>query len=207
VQVGWLGVVTLVTAASAAAILVAYLVRKPALTFPVKLWLLLGLGVLPAMAGASSTVTGMQATTARSFCGSCHVMAAHFDDAANPASQSLAARHSRNPYFGKQSCYTCHADYGMHGYVATKLGGLRHVYEYYLGGYGKLTLEEAKRQIHLVKPYDNTNCRQCHTTTLHDWRRVPDHGSLEAELLSNKVSCASAGCHGYAHPFTKEAAR
>jgi cytochrome c-type protein NapC len=66
-----------------------------------------------------------------------------------------------------------------------------------------MTLEESERAIHLIKPYDNTNCRQCHTTTLHDWRRVPDHGSLEAELAANKVSCASAGCHGYAHPFTK----
>jgi hypothetical protein len=28
---------------------------------------------------------------------------------------------------------------------------------------------------------------------------------MEAELAANKVSCASAGCHGFAHPFTKEA--
>jgi hypothetical protein len=66
-----------------------------------------------------------------------------------------------------------------------------------------MTLEEAKSAIHLRKPYDNTNCRQCHTSTLHDWRRVPDHESLKEELADNRVSCASAGCHGYAHPFTK----
>jgi hypothetical protein len=83
---------------------------------------------------------------------------------------------------------------------------MRHVYEYYLGGYREMTLEQAKKAIHLIKPYDNQNCRQCHTGTLHDWRRVPDHESLEAELASNAVSCASAGCHGYAHPFTKPSA-
>ena len=56
----------------------------------------------PAIAAASSTVTGMERTTQREFCGSCHVMTAHYEDAADPASQSLAARHSRNPFFGEQ---------------------------------------------------------------------------------------------------------
>jgi cytochrome c-type protein NapC len=186
--------------------LLTYLIRRPAANLRTKLWLFLGLGVLPAIAGASSTVSGMQATTHRPFCGSCHVMTAHFEDTLNPASQSLAARHSRNPYFGGSSCYVCHADYGMFGYAMTKLAGTRHVYEYYLRGYKNMPLEEAKKVIRLIKPYDNTNCRQCHTTTLHDWRRVPDHESLKAEVESNKVSCASAGCHGYAHPFTKTAA-
>jgi cytochrome c-type protein NapC len=155
------------------------------------------------IAAASSTVSGMTATTERKFCGSCHVMSAHFDDTSDPNAQSLAARHSRNPLFGNQSCYVCHADYGMYGYALTKAGGMRHVYEYYLGGYRQMSLEQAKDRIHLLKSYDNLNCRQCHTTTLHDWRRVPDHVSLAAKLATNEVSCASAGCHGYAHPFTK----
>jgi len=200
---GALGIVALVSAAAAATILIVYLVRKPALTRGVQLWLFFGLGALPALAAASSTVTGMEATTHREFCGSCHVMTAHFEDAVDASSQSLAARHTRNPFFGKSSCYTCHADYGMYGYAMTKAGGMRHVYEYYLGGYKRMSLEEAKKAIHIRKPYDNTNCRQCHTTSVHDWRRVPEHESLKAELESNRVSCASAGCHGYAHPFTK----
>ncbi len=183
--------------------LVHHLVRRPALDLHVKLRLLAGLGVLPAVAAAASTAEGMQATTSRDFCGSCHVMQAHYEDASKPLSQSLAARHSRNPFFGEHSCYVCHADYGMYGYVLTKAGGMRHVYEYYLGGYDKLTLPEAVRTIKLLKPYDNVNCRQCHTTSLHDWRRVPDHESLKAQLDINRVSCASAGCHGYAHPFSK----
>jgi hypothetical protein len=66
-----------------------------------------------------------------------------------------------------------------------------------------LSLPQALKEIHLHKPYDNLNCRQCHTTTLKGWRSVPDHEALKTELFSNKVSCASAGCHGFAHPFTK----
>ena len=54
------------------------------------------------------------------------------DDASDPASTSLAARHGRNALFGDHNCYTCHADYGMFGTITTKLGGLRHVYEYSL---------------------------------------------------------------------------
>lgn len=200
-----LAIVTLVAAGAASIILVRYLIQKPPLDFGMKLWLLLGLGVLPVISAGASTVAGMERTTERNFCGSCHVMSPHFDDARSPTSQSLAARHSRNPFFGKRSCYVCHADYGMFGYVLTKLGGLRHVYLYYLGGYGRMTVEEAKKEIHLVKPYDNTNCRQCHTGSLHDWDKVSEHRSFRKELASNQVSCASAGCHGYAHPFSKEA--
>jgi cytochrome c-type protein NapC len=202
-----IGVVALLSAGVAASILLVYLIRKPVANLRTKLWLFLGLGVFPAITGASSTVGGMQATTHRHFCGSCHVMTAHFEDTLDPASQSLAARHSRNPFFGGKSCYVCHADYGMYGYAMTKVAGMRHVYEYYLRGYKDMPLEQAKKVIRLLKPYDNTNCRQCHTTTLHDWRRVPDHESLKAEVESNKVSCASAGCHGYAHPFTKAASK
>jgi nitrate/TMAO reductase-like tetraheme cytochrome c subunit len=205
VETTWLEIVALVAAGAAAAILIHYLVKKPLLDLRTKLRLLLGLGVFPVIAAVSSTVAGMEATTERPFCGSCHVMGAHFEDSDNPTSQSLAARHSRNAFFGDKSCYVCHADYGMYGYAMTKAGGMRHVYEYHLGGYKQMSLEEAKKAIHLVKPYDNLNCRQCHTTSLADWRRVPEHESLKNELMANKVSCASAGCHGYAHPFTKHA--
>src|SRR6187399_3097795 len=165
--------------------------------------LLLGLGVFPTITAATSTVAGMEATTHREFCGSCHTMDDHFENATNPDAQSLAARHSRNPFFGEESCYVCHADYGMFGYALTKMGGMKHVYYYYLGGYRQMTPEESRKATHIAKPYDNTNCRQCHTTTARVWRAIPDHQSMQAKLDSNQVSCASPGCHGYAHPFSK----
>jgi hypothetical protein len=96
----------------------------------------------------------------------------------------------------------CHADYGMFGTVLTKLGGMRHVW-LYVTEYRNVPLEEAKKTIHLVKPYRNSNCMQCHSTELPIWQRVPDHKSSMQEVRQQKVSCASAGCHGYAHPFTK----
>lgn len=203
VHSSWLGSATLLAAGGAATILLTFLVRRPALNLSMKLWLLLGIGALPALAAATSTVSGMEATTHREFCGSCHVMTGHYLDSSNPKSQSLAARHSRNPFFGDQACYVCHADYGMYGYPLTKAGGMRHVYLYYFGGYRQMSDAEADRKIHLRKQYDNLNCRQCHTTTAKVWQSVPDHEALRAELNSNRVSCASAGCHGFAHPFSK----
>jgi cytochrome c-type protein NapC len=203
VHSSWLTILSLVAAGGAAAILLTFLVRRPALDLAMKLWLFVGIGALPTMAAVTSSVSGMEATTHREFCGSCHVMSAHYQDSSNRSSQSLAARHSRNPFFGDRACYVCHADYGMYGYPVTKAGGMRHVYLYYFGGYSQMSLDQAKREIHLVKPYDNLNCRQCHTTTAQVWRRIPDHESMRSELESNRVSCASAGCHGAAHPFTK----
>jgi cytochrome c-type protein NapC len=201
----WLGYLAIGSAAIAAAILLYYLLKKPALDLRIKLLMFAGLGVFPAISAASSTVAGMERTTKREFCGSCHVMDDHYNNAADPKAQSLAARHSRNPFFGEQSCYVCHADYDMFGYALTKLGGMRHVYHYYLGGYREMSHAQARREIHLVKPYDNLNCRQCHTTTARMWSQVPDHQALKDELFSNKVSCASGGCHGFAHPFNKGA--
>lgn len=198
-----LGIIAIVAAVSAAAVLIAHLVKKPALDVRTKVRLFLGLAVLPTVTGTATTADGMHSTTEREFCGSCHVMGRHASDAKDGESQSLAARHSRNPYFGAQSCYVCHADYGMLGYPMTKLNGMRHVHEYYLGGFRSMTLEEALPKIHLRKPYDNTNCRQCHTGTLKHWGEIPEHVSLEKELAENRVSCTSSGCHGYAHPFTK----
>jgi cytochrome c-type protein NapC len=200
----WLGYACVATAALAVLILAVYLWKKPPLDLRSKLWLFVGLGVLPGMSATTSTVTGMQATTQRHFCGSCHVMTPYLSDAGDPDSQSLAARHGRNPFFGDRNCYICHADYGMYGYPMTKLNGMGHVYEYYIGGWRNYGIEEALEKIHLRKPYDNTNCRQCHSGTLADWGSVPEHVALEQELASNVVSCASAGCHGYAHPFNKE---
>jgi nitrate/TMAO reductase-like tetraheme cytochrome c subunit len=203
ISVSSLGVVCLICAACSIAILVAYLVRRPPLDFRWRMILLLGLGGFPAGSAITSTVSGMTATTEREFCGSCHTMDDYVADADDLGSQSLAARHGRNPFFGDRNCYVCHADYGMLGYPLTKLTGMKHVYMYYIAGWRSFTPEEARARIHIAKPYDNKNCRQCHSGTLADWSSVSEHVALEAELADNSVSCSSAGCHGYAHPFSK----
>jgi cytochrome c-type protein NapC len=199
-----LTLIALVCAVLAATILILFLVRRPRLDGGTKLWLLFGLGVFPLGVAMAGNVQGFHATKQRQFCGSCHVMIPHASDSNDPASFSLASRHARNAFFGQENCYVCHADYGMFGTVLTKLGGMRHVYEY-LMHYHDVSLEEAKETIHLIKPYPNTNCMQCHTTNVDLWTRVPDHKSALDDVRENRVSCASPGCHGFAHPFTKPA--
>lgn len=197
-------VLTLVLAGIAALILLQYLIRRPKLNARVRMQLLFGLGVFPMATAAASTAYGMHRTTERSFCGSCHVMSKHEADVDDPESTSLAARHGRNKMFGKSNCYTCHADYGMLGYPLTKLNGMKHVYHYYIGKYGKMPLAEALKEIRVNKPYPNSNCMECHSGGLESFKQVREHRALEQDLLTNTVACASAGCHGYSHPFNKD---
>ncbi len=198
---GW---IALACSALAAIILIVYLVKRPALELGTQLWLFFGLGVLPLGTALTGNVAGMEATKSVQFCSSCHVMLAHTGDALDPNSQSLAARHSRNRLFGGESCYTCHADYGMFGAVFTKINGMHHVYEYMLE-YRSRSLEDALPELELYAPMSNHTCQECHSGTNKLWRDVDEHASASDELASGKLSCASEGCHGYAHPFSKAA--
>ena len=95
-----LTIAALVCAGLACTILTWFLLRRPPLNLHTKLWLLLGLGVFPIGGAGAANVQGYEATTKRSFCGSCHVMTPYSDDSGNRASLGLAARHGRNEYFG-----------------------------------------------------------------------------------------------------------
>jgi cytochrome c-type protein NapC len=201
--IDWMGWVAIASAAIASVILVAHLVRKPSIAAgTTKLWLLMGIGVLPLASAGTANVAGFKATQSRKFCGSCHVMDLHARDSASAESTSLASVHARNAYFGSDNCYTCHKDYGMYGYVLTKMGGMRHVY-LYLTEYHDMPAEKARLDIRIVKPLPNENCIGCHTTTAPRWNAIPDHASSLARVRSGQLSCASAGCHGFAHPMTK----
>jgi nitrate/TMAO reductase-like tetraheme cytochrome c subunit len=198
----WLGWMAVACAAFAAVILIVHLVRNGRLDAHAKLWLLMGLGVLPILSAGSANIAGFQATQSRTFCGSCHVMTPHARDSEDRESKTLAAVHARNEHFGRDNCYTCHKDYGMYGYVLTKMGGMRHVY-LYLTKYHAMPLEEAKHDIRIQKPLSNDNCMSCHTATAPRWSKIGDHASSLDRARSGELSCASPGCHGYAHPMTK----
>jgi nitrate/TMAO reductase-like tetraheme cytochrome c subunit len=191
--------VALVCALASASILVVFLVRKPVLGHVTKVWLLFGLGVFPIGAAATGNFQGFEATKKREFCASCHVMSLHASDSNDPASLSLSSRHARNKLFGEENCYTCHADYGMFGTAVTKIGGMRHVWLYYTQ-YFDYSMDNAQKDIHLLKPYPNQNCMQCHSTEGALWQKVSDHKASLEDVRSGRVSCASAGCHGFAHP-------
>lgn len=197
--------VTLVVAAVAASTLIVYWVKQPELDLKWRLLLFAAIALLPTVAAGTSTTEAMDRTSTREFCGSCHVMKAHYEDAIDPLSMSLSARHTRNEAFGEHSCYKCHSEYGMFGYPATKLSGLGHVWHYYFGGYGSMSLEEALEVLHTAKPYPNENCTHCHTGSGKIWLAVPDHAAVEAEVRADRISCASVGCHGAPHPATVRA--
>jgi len=192
----------LACAAGSAVLLLWFLQRRPALTRTTKLVLLAAIGVLPLATATTGNVAGFEATKTRQFCGSCHVMTPYQHDSEDPTSTTLAARHARNDLFGDFNCYACHADYGMFGTVVTKAGGLRHIYEYVLH-YRTTSLEDARRTIHLRTAFSNATCMHCHSTQNPGWRAVKEHASLRERVRDGSVSCASAGCHGPAHPFSK----
>lgn len=189
-------------ALGAALILITFLVRRPVLDASTRSLLFFGMGVLPIGAAAAANLRGYEATQSREFCGSCHVMGPHASDSVDDKSIGLASRHTRNRNFGAKNCYTCHADYGMFGTVLTKIGGMRHVWLYYTE-FHDMPIEEAREKVHLLKPYPNVNCMQCHSTKLQGWLSSPDHRASVQDVRDGRVSCASVGCHGVAHPTTK----
>lgn len=206
---GALGWVAVGFAGLSAAILLVHLARRGRTTDPdapiaptTKLWLLLGLGVFPIASAGSANVAGFQATQSRAFCGSCHVMEPHANDSNDPKGTSLSSIHAKNTYFGGDNCYTCHKDYGMYGYVLTKMGGMRHVY-LYLTEYRSMPLEKAKHDIRIVAPISNQTCATCHTMQAPAWAKVPDHASALSKVKDGTMACTSPGCHGFAHPGTK----
>jgi hypothetical protein len=87
----------------------------------------------------------------------------------------------------------------MFGTIATKLGGLKHVWKYYTE-YRNVSAEDAKKTIALYTPFKNATCMHCHSTTVEIWGSVPDHQAALSAIRSDTLSCASVGCHGYAHP-------
>ncbi len=189
----------LVCAAASAAVLLGYLIRRPPLTRFTRLGLFLGLGPLPITAAMVGSYANLEVTKEREFCGSCHVMIPYTDDAANPKSSGLAALHSKNKWFGNESCYTCHADYGMFGLVVTKIGGMHHVWDYYTGDWHN----PDHRPPALYKPYKNETCRQCHAQG--STKEPMEHKVHRAAIESGAVGCAKQGCHGPPHHVRERA--
>lgn len=193
----------LVLAALAAVLLIWFLVAKPALTGAVKIVLLLAVGALPIAAAVSGNVAGFEHTTTTEFCGSCHVMEPYAKSSRDLESGGLAAIHGQNEEFGGSNCYACHKDYDMFGAITTKIGGFNHMRAYY-GEYWRTPLEEALPEFEIYEPYPNENCMYCHSTELPSFEETPDHAALMDEVRAGEVSCVGSGCHGPAHPFTKE---
>ncbi len=166
------------------------------------LWLhLLSLGVLPLVLLAIGNFATLEYATEVQFCGSCHLtMKPYIDDLHNPKSQSLASLHSQNRFAPGTECYSCHANYGVHGTLAAKLTGLRHVYKYNTGTY--------HLPIKMPEPFENTLCLKCHNGAKRFMAQEVhlEDGKVSEELRTSKTECIS--CHAPAHdvPQVKKAA-
>ncbi len=198
-----LALATVVFAALAASVVIWFLWKQPALVSSTKLLLFAGILILPVGAAFTGNVRGYEVSQGREFCGSCHVMIPYTEDSNNPASKTLAARHARTELFGEKNCYMCHANYGMFGTVLTKINGLHHVYAYYTK-YSSVPLADTLGKIELYHPFDNSSCLHCHSTKTEGWTKIKDHLGAEDDARTGKLSCASEGCHGPSHPFSKQ---
>ncbi|QQR89816.1 MAG: NapC/NirT family cytochrome c [Myxococcales bacterium] len=135
----------LVSSALATIILIWFLLRRPPLTLSTKVALFFGLGAFPILAALIGNTANFVHSKHRNFCSSCHVMLPYTQDSNNWNSTTLASRHARNAEFGDHNCYMCHQDYGMFGTVMTKMGGLRHAWEYYTE-YQYYSLEQSRKR-------------------------------------------------------------
>lgn len=167
------------------------------------LWFhLVALGILPLFLLAVGNFAVFEYAKERRFCASCHrTMKPYIDDLHNAKSQSLAALHLQNRFAPNTECYSCHANYGVHGTLETKLTGLRHVYKYATGTY--------RLPIKMPTPFDNVNCLKCHEGAKRFMAQDVhlEDGKVAADLRTGKTECVQ--CHAPAHdlPKVKQAAR
>jgi nitrate/TMAO reductase-like tetraheme cytochrome c subunit len=157
------------------------------------LWLhAFALGVLPLFLVATGQFATLEYATEVQFCGTCHLtMKAYIDDLANPKSESLAALHFQHRVMAGTECYSCHANYGIHGTFEAKLTGLRHVWKYNTGTY--------VLPIKMPAPFGNDLCLKCHNGAKPFMAQDVhlENGRVSADLRDNKQQCLD--CHSPAH--------
>jgi hypothetical protein len=86
-------------------------------------------------------------------------------------------------------------NYAMFGGMKAKIGGLRHIYVYYLGK------PPQPADIKLYEPYHNRECLHCHAGARsfeEDAVHAAD-AALMASIKANHTSCISSGCHQTVH--------
>ena len=151
---------------------------------------------LPALCVVMGLSAQLEHSKSTAFCLSCHIMEPHGKSLLVDDPQHLAAAHFQNHRVPPdQACYTCHTNYAMFGGFKAKLGGLKHMYVYYLG------TPPAPEQIKLYEPYNNRECLHCHQGA-----RSFEEGAVhnaDPDMLpavkANRVSCISSGCHDVVH--------
>jgi mono/diheme cytochrome c family protein/nitrate/TMAO reductase-like tetraheme cytochrome c subunit len=164
------------------------------------LWLhLLSLGVLPLSLLVVGNFAVLEYATHTNFCGACHLtMKPYLDDLYMPGGKSLAALHYQHRFVQGTDCYTCHANYGLHGTFEAKMTGLRDVYRYVTRTY-HLPLK-------MRESLENRLCLKCHNEAKR-YLAHSIHLTLEEPMRMDQIKCG--GCHSPSHdiPRPKQAAR
>jgi cytochrome c-type protein NapC len=178
--------------------LIAVLVFRPGLTITLggKIMAFLVLFALPVLCMGMGLTAEMERSTSTQFCLSCHIMEPYGQSLRVDDPGHLAAAHFQNHRVpAGEACYTCHTNYAMFGSIKAKLGGLRHLYIYYLGKPPK------PEDIKLYEPYNNRECLHCHlgARSFEEGAVHTADPSLLPDIKANKVSCISSGCHDVVH--------
>jgi cytochrome c-type protein NapC len=178
--------------------LVAVVLLRPGLvkTPGGKILAFIALFLLPVLCLAMGISTDMERSTTTAFCLSCHAMDSYGKSLYIDDPNHIPAAHFQNHRVDPEyACYICHTDYAMFGTWKVKLGGLRHVYVYYLG------TPPAPENIKLYQPFNNANCLHCHLGA-RSFETGATHTADPATMVaikSNKLSCMSSGCHDLVH--------
>jgi len=137
--------------------------------------------------------TGMSFQNQRSeqtrFCISCHKRQGKSLYLLNP--NYIPARHFQDHLVPPdKACYTCHTDYAIYGPLKDKLRGLWNFYMQYVSTSTKTN--------HIPGGYSNLQCLHCHAGT-RDFEENLKHMPPISALTTNRISCASSGCHDMDH--------
>jgi len=179
-------------------LLIAVVVSRPQVTVsPVgKIVAFLALFAFPLLSIGMGFSTQMDRSKSTQFCLSCHIMEPYGKSLRVDDTVHLAAAHYQNHRVpADEACYTCHTNYAMFGTIKAKVGGLRHIYVYYLGHPPK------PADIKLYEPFNNRECLHCHAgaRSFEEGAVHTADPSLLPDIKSNKVSCLSSGCHQTVH--------
>jgi len=175
-------------------ILVSLIVYRGRQTEGSALWLhLLSLGISPLFLLAVGNFAVIEYAKEVRFCGACHLtMKPYIDDLHSTKGKSLAALHFQHRSAPNTECYSCHANYGVHGTFEAKMTGLRDVYRYVTRTY--------QLPLNMREPFENTLCLKCHNGAKR-YMALEIHLKLSEAMRAGQIKCV--GCHRPSHDVPK----
>jgi nitrate/TMAO reductase-like tetraheme cytochrome c subunit len=158
------------------------------------LWLhLLGLCIFPVFLLPFANFTIFEYSKQERFCASCHAtMDPYVNDLTAPEGKSLAATHYQDRFAPGEECYTCHANYGVHGTYRAKLLGLNDAWRELTRTY---TIP-----IKMRRPFPNELCLKCHNGArkfMKEDSHLDTGKVVSKDLLTDQTLCTD--CHVPGH--------